>query len=505
MSRLSGSVALPEGKLSLATRTPRANDATEKDEELMRHSGRRPIALRACPTGAAVLFVAAAMSCTTTSIIYVGGDAQADAQAVVDGTSPLDAHAGPTANADASATGDADAGPASDADAGPTGDATLDAEADVALVESGGDAAGGSADASVDAVYDASADGDAAVSTCGGFGQACCLAYVCNSGLECTSLGNSASTCECLAGNCSAVLLASQVRADFLAVDSSYVYWSGSSGIGRVALGGGPAQMLFGASSQGIAVDATSVYFASAADVFSMPLTGVPDGGAPSNLGMVAAGTSTPAALSVAVDSSGVYANCYTTGLGEPISKFPLTGLPDGGAPLVLGGGPSHLPSRIVLDSAHVYWSSTNATMAAPLGGGATFQLGTVANSFYLSQPILVPLAVDASYVYTSDGTNIVRMPKSFGDAGAAVVIASAQPGHSVTALAVNATQLFWADETGGLTTNDFIYVVPLDGSSAPSVIASFGNGVDEPIWDMVLDATHVYWTTLSRIFALPL
>jgi hypothetical protein len=341
---------------------------------------------------------------------------------------------------------------------------------------------------------------------CGELGMACDNGQICNAGLECAAFDAQA-TCRCPAGNCSATLLASAHDAQSLTVDRNFVYWSdyGPGEVRRVPVGGGPAETLDvvgggGEWVSGLAVTGSNIYFACNGDVCSMPLDGVLDGGTVADLGRVVSGSSTPTALAVAVGPTGVYASSIVAGgTGNWITKFPR----NGGAPLAIGGIGPQLPTRVLVDTSYVYWSDRNSVVAAPLDGGATIQLGTVdAVQSYASRNVLVPLAADDLYVYTSNGGEIIRVPKPGNTAGTMSTVQRAQAG-GITAIGVDSTRVFWGETDYGL--HGYVYVAPLSGGG-PTLIASNGNGglggVDE-IFDLVLDSTHIYWTTGYQIFSL--
>ena len=115
----------------------------------------------------------------------------------------------------------------------------------------------------------------------------------------------------------------------------------------------------------------------------------------------------------------------------------------------------------------------------------------------------LVPVVQDASYVYTSDGTNILRMPKSGGDGGAPQALASAQAGDFVVAMAVDETRVFWTEQTTNqINLQGYVYAAPATGGNS-TLLASYGIGTVSGMFDIVVDTTHIYWTSGQATFTL--
>jgi hypothetical protein len=364
------------------------------------------------------------------------------------------------------------------------------------------DASGDAIDATIDGTTEAGSDGGSADTSvaqdsgpsCGGLGQTCCNGTSCNASLECR-----VGLCVYPAITCSATLVVSGA-ASFLAVDSTYLYWSGTGGFARIPLSGGPVQLL-GAGGGAFAIDGSHLYFPCGwSDLCSIPLDGLPDGGSPLDLGRVASGSSTPVASMITVDTTSVYATAIEGNPTVTVSRLPIGGLPEGGSAQYIGLGDPHIDSRLVVDPTALYWSGVSC---APLDGGPVTRIGAVDDGVYLGTGIPAPVAEDTSYVYTADWTHVVRVPKTGGDGGAPEVLATLQPGDLVMAIAVDGMRVYWVEkpspmhppnpaQPGGL------FVLPLDGGPPVQMCS----GVGSP--DIVLDTSHVYFSSAVGIYALP-
>lgn len=213
--------------------------------------------------------------------------------------------------------------------------------------------------------------------------------------------------------------------------------------------------------ARGLAVDATSLYWTSAANgtVMSMPK----GGGAPT---VIAAGQSAPDTL--AVDSTSVF---WINGGDATLMRAPI----GGGAPVLVA---TDAGSGVAVDATSVYWTSLwDEVMKAPLGGGSPV---TVA-----SAPDAQKLAVEGGWVYFTssglDGIEVLRVPTG---GGVPQLLGQSSGPAFVPALAVGAGWVFWAD-------GDRLLKVPLAGAAQPETVATaFG------LWQVALDATSVYWGT---------
>jgi hypothetical protein len=297
------------------------------------------------------------------------------------------------------------------------------------------------------------------------------------------ALGESCSpTHRCL------VTIASEQGFPFdITVDTTAVYWMNrvssvmGSSVMKAPLGSGAITTLASQGEggwMGIAVDATSVYWASQNTGCASRYTQPSDRfGAVRELPL-RGGAITPLASEqncpwgIAVDASSV----YWTDL-DGVMKAPL----GGGSPTMLATGQS--PRGIAVDATSVYWTNvgyigpSGSVMKAPLEGGAAIAL---ASGQYTTQGI----AVDATSVYWTNGEGVMKVPLGGGTITALVADASRQSG--TYAIAVDTASVYWTDDYRGT-----VMKVPLSGG-APTTLAS-GQGAP---YGIAVDATSVYWTT---------
>jgi hypothetical protein len=265
-------------------------------------------------------------------------------------------------------------------------------------------------------------------------------------------------------------LASGQTSPYWLAVDAMSVYWATGDGlIMKVAIDGGALTTLASGQGQygeGIAVDATSVYWTGAGELMKLPLGG-----------------GTPIPLSndftndnIAVGSAGVYG---TNGNDAPVS-VPL----DGGATVTLGQGSGQNTYGIAVDSTSLYWtdfSDPGTVEKVSLSSGQPTMLAT--------GHVAEGLAVDATSVYWVNAGNgtLMKVPLN---GGTAETLASGLDGAS--GLAIDATNAYvtvgWQVEKG------VIVRVPLTGGT----VTTLAEGQNEPS-GIAVDATSVYWTTVAN------
>jgi sugar lactone lactonase YvrE len=278
---------------------------------------------------------------------------------------------------------------------------------------------------------------------------------------------------DCLGTACSAGLCAPTVlyAADLpgttdapmgIAVDATSVYWAAYVGgaIRKVPTGGGAMVTL--ASDQSptaVAVDATSVYWVTATGAVrraaldgSSPFTFQSGGGQ---------------AESVTVDAQSLYWSGSPTGT---VSKAPL-----GGGPVtILSSGQGH-PLGMAVDSSWVYWTTSGVSRVG-LDGGTTSVLAQGGGA--------TGVAVDSENVYWASFTAIMKLPLA---GGSPTVVAPVQGGAGNGGVAADGTHVYWTEFKGGR-----IMKAPRSGG-APAVLASsVGGSFPHAI---AVDATSVYWT----------
>jgi sugar lactone lactonase YvrE len=203
--------------------------------------------------------------------------------------------------------------------------------------------------------------------------------------------------------------LASSGEPEGVAVDTTSVYWTDAAAgtVMKVPLDGGTPTTLASGQSHptAIVVDATSVYWISysSGDIMKMPL----DGGTPTTLM-----TDLWSPVSITVDATSVY--CGTSGYPNSMNPHAFevvkVSLDGSYATFLLGGSAEYSANGIMVDGTSVYYSLNNLIsgfvgdiMKMPLDGGTATTL---------AEAQAYAIAVDATSVYWTTGTTIVKIPK---------------------------------------------------------------------------------------------
>jgi hypothetical protein len=269
---------------------------------------------------------------------------------------------------------------------------------------------------------------------------------------------------------CSTAIASGLSLPNFLAVDSTSVYWTDELGptVNKAPSGGGVATTLATSddSFEGFGVDATSVYWTTHSSVGKVPLAG-----------------GTPAVVDPhPVDASGLAldaSNVYFFEDGGSLVRVAL----QGGTPGLLAS--VQTPQALAVDGSNLYWAQypqdgpsgvTGNVIQMPKAGGTQTVLATAHR--------VGAIAVDATSVYwvDFDGDALKRVPIGGGDT---VTLATGSIGLVIALDDVSV--YYWivnGDDTVGALTK-----VPLAGGEPTTLVSSVqGPG---PI---ALDATSVYW-----------
>jgi hypothetical protein len=227
-----------------------------------------------------------------------------------------------------------------------------------------------------------------------------------------------------------------------VAVDATHLYWtsaadpdasaSTSSGLLRMTPRSGGATEVLATSLQGlgnIALGPTGVYWvATDGSLMRTPLGG----------GTSSTVVSQPAGVRiscVAVDESDVYWASGTAGnTPSSILKMPLAG----GAPLTLASGVGC--NSLAVGSSFVVWDDLQGIESVPIGGGATTTVFSDANGPYAS------VAVDCGFVYWATGTQVMKAPLA---GGPPTMLAPLVAGWgTATGFAFDESSLYFATQT---------------------------------------------------------
>ena len=201
----------------------------------------------------------------------------------------------------------------------------------------------------------------------------------------------------------------------------------------------------------------------------SIPLTGT---GPPATL---VTGQLSPAG--VAVDASHIYwATAAAPGAQALIQKAPLTGSP----PTVLIDDPElESPAGVAVDASNIYWadSATGIVYERKLTGGLIIP-------FNQSNPFADPagVAVDSTHVYWANSSDGTIMEARLDTLGPATTLISGQA--SPWGVAVDSGHIYWTSSGDGT-----IKEAPLAGGPVTTLVT----GQDNPE-GLAVDSGHLYW-----------
>jgi hypothetical protein len=265
-----------------------------------------------------------------------------------------------------------------------------------------------------------------------------CAPDLATSPQNCGMCGHDCLGGACVGGVCQPVIIGvgpANNPPENLAIDLTHAYVSlgAGGGVAKVPLTGGPVEILVaGVGAEGIAVDATHVYW-----------------------------------VNPGIEPPG--------GNDGAIMKVPL----GGGAPTPLATD-LKMPRMVALTPSHVYWTVFygNTVMRAAKDGSDVVTIASTGTGAF-------GIALDAQFVYWTEKSMTAPIKKAPIDGGAAILLTQGSPVPS--GIAVDADRAYWTDIVG-----DKLESAPLAGGAATQHASGFAGGNGGLV---ALDATHVYWT----------
>jgi hypothetical protein len=319
---------------------------------------------------------------------------------------------------------------------------------------------------------------------------------------NCGSCGNRCSAGTdgvCILGICG---LQASIGFSGMTQDSSQIYWSDRSGVYKASkpdLSG--KTLLASGSAIGIAVDSTSVYWLDSDNNFNrMGLAGVADGGGATLVYAIPGlfgGSSTASAIDLTSDGTDAFVSMYTGGLGCPIIRFPLSGVPVGGSPVLIDGqGFENAHQHVVpaFDAGFVYWQGSGVYRAPKAGGTVSLLSNDTGGDSAVYGLAAGMVAVSGGNVYWVAHDGLMTTPVDSQDGGATVQLSS-QGGFSM-GVATDGSHIYW-------TTSDASGVKVMKMPLAGGQEVVLAQTVQDPLslggpgsmgTSVLVDDANVYW-----------
>lgn len=208
-----------------------------------------------------------------------------------------------------------------------------------------------------------------------------------------------------------------------IAVDATRVYWSCGPILSVPLQGGTEVTLAAATQANALAVDGQNLYWTDTNLVIQLTLSG--------GSAVTLSSTQGSSPWGVAVDAQSVY---WTDSAAGAVMKVAI----GGGTPTTLATGQSG-PTVMTVDATSVYWLDRVGLKKAPVGGGATVTLSTVAS---LPPYGSAGIAVDATQVYWTSYATPAVLRVGLGG-GTPVTLSS---GGEPMGLAIDANSVFWTD-----------------------------------------------------------
>jgi hypothetical protein len=273
------------------------------------------------------------------------------------------------------------------------------------------------------------------------------------------------------------------------------VVGDGDLGDGAVPVCTGCTVLAMGVNPQSLTLDPTNVYFptegtgAGTGAVMSVPRLG---------------GTTTPIASGLTGPLDVKYANSWLgwsafsgTGLGQ--SSVSLVAIP--ATTPTTPGATQNSAYGVALDSANLYWVSTDTTgdvlvQASPLTGGGLTTLGMTTGGTY--EPF--DMAVTTSWIYFAayipgGGGGLFQLAVTGGGSPSEVWTGSSMSEPRGVAVDPSMTNVYWTDYGVGS-----VYSMPVGGGT----VTTLASGITNP-FEIAVDSTNAYFTAVTGVYVVPL
>jgi hypothetical protein len=277
-----------------------------------------------------------------------------------------------------------------------------------------------------------------------------------------------------------------------MAVDTANLYWSDTSTVNAIPLGGGAASILASGLNRpiAIAVDSTNIYWLVATPFdftfvsFGLIQTTPKTGGAITPI----IGNLLDPVAPIAVDSANIYwsegdpaTGLY--GLGR-IARAPLTGGPDA----TVASGFLTQASLFLVTDQFIYVADAGTIKKLPLAGGLPERLyAPFFNAGGIQGNTIAALTTDGSNLYFADSNLAGNIYKMSVNGGSVTTLTGAT---NTTALAVEGNRLYWLDNKTNIKS------IPTTGGPITTIFSGPAND----ILDLITDQNNIFFIQGGQI-----